>query len=76
MVQVCSLTTTLEGKAMQNETISRERLSVIAKDVAGLVDFYGWKLSSAKAAFKNRTGIVIKARSKDDFVNTLRNYYL
>lgn len=47
--------------------------NAIIKEICELVDVYGWSLGAAKAAAKSRLGVVVKARSKDDFVAKLNN---
>lgn len=44
----------------------------IVNEICELVDVYGWSLGAAKAEAKSRLGVVIKARSKDDFVAKLK----
>lgn len=44
-----------------------------SKEIQEYVDVHGWKLSVAKAAFKNRTGLNITARSKDELIAKLND---
>ncbi|UIW12695.1 MAG: hypothetical protein [Enterobacter phage ENC19] len=59
----------------RNKLEDEKMKNAIIKEICELVDVYGWSLGAAKAEAKSRLEVVIKARSKDEFVTKLQALY-